>query len=185
MRLPFLMLGLVLNPHLFAQEVNLLAQAGLSSYVPASIGDLGSHGGGGSDWKTGPIVGIGARMALSQAFSVGATIEYSTHQYDPGEFGAIYDATNRVLDLNGIGRISFGLSNPLGASILGGIGFSYQDRDATGSIPGSSGWDVGAVLGVGLAVDLSRYVEIFLDGSLRFRSYTTAIAQIGIAYALI
>lgn len=178
----FLWICLPLHTHLLAQKVSFIAQAGVSSYGSGSIGGLGT-GGGDNSWKTGPIMGIGTRVALTQAFSVGATIEYSTHRYDPGEFGTNYDATNTVLYLNGIGQLRFGLFDPFDGSILGGINLTYQDRDPTGT-PGLTELDVGGLLGVGLTAGLSSHVEVFLEGSLRIRTYVTPVAQIGIAYAL-
>jgi len=157
-------------------------QAGVSTYGSASIGGFGT-GGGDNSWKTGPVVGLGARMTLSQAISVGAAIEYSTHQYDPGEFGTDYDATNTLFYLNGIGQIRFGLFEPLYGSILGGVGLEYQDRDPTGT-PGKTELGMGGLLGIGLTAGLSRHLEMFLEGSIRFRTYATPVAQIGIAYAL-
>jgi hypothetical protein len=181
------------QPEILAQQVSLVLRGGLSSYGSVSIGNIGG-GGGDHNWKTGPIVGTGIRIRTSEAFALEALVEYSTHQYqsEAWEEPPTNDPRNRILDLNGVGRFGFVLFDPLRASIFGGIGLSYQDKDeviiATAesqrTAPGRSAVDVGAILGIGLAVQLSSKLELSVDGSWRMRYYVTPVALLGIAYSL-
>lgn len=181
------------QPEILAQQVSLVLRAGLSSYGSATIGRFGG-GGGDHNWKTGPIVGAGIRIRTSEGFALEALVEYSTHQYrsEAWEKPPTNDPRNRILDLNGVGRFGFVLFDPLRASVFGGIGLSYQyndeiiigTADSQRIAPGRSAVDVGAVLGIGFAVQVSRKLELSLDGSWRMRYYVTPVALLGIAYTL-
>jgi opacity protein-like surface antigen len=176
-----------------AQSIAVVAKAGISSYGAVNIGSFGGDGGD-THWKKGPIVSLGARLRTSDRFAVDAAVEYSWHRYDPGmwDIPVVNDPKNRILDLVAAARLSFPIFNLFDINIIGGPELSYQNKDGLVQVYGSyrnvgtgrKAIDLGAALGIGVEVELSKMVEVWLEGSWRMRFYVTPVAQLGVAYTL-
>lgn len=188
-----LLLDLLSLPLVFSQEMFVVGKGGLSWYGSAYIGNLGGSGGD-QNWKSGPIMALGARIRMSDAIAFEGLVEYSTHRYAPREWESppINSPKNSILEVTTTGRVSFGIFDGSYLDIIGGVGISSQHKDERVTLymnsryttPGRQAVDFGAVLGTGLEVRLSRTIELSLEGSWRMRFYVTPVVQLGFAYAL-
>ncbi len=188
--LQLLLLTLLATGILSAQQVYLLLQGGLSSYGAVYVGNLGG-GGGDQDWKPGPIVGVGVRLKTSNSFSVDGIVEYSTHPYGGGtpSYPVKGDPRNRIVEANAVGRATFTILEPLSGSFSFGAGYWYQEKDPIeynspiwATAPGHTDSGIGALVGLGLGVQLAERFDLYLDGNLRARKYLTPVLQLGLAY---
>ena len=188
-----LLIGLLHQSAVFAQEVFVVGKGGLSSYGSAYFGNLAGSGGD-QNWKSGPIVALGARMRTSEAFAFEGLVEYSTHRYAPREWEnpPSNNPKNSILEVTTTGRLSIGIFGGTYLDIIGGVGLSSQHKDERTTVQGNSVYttpgrqavDFGAILGTGLEVRVSRSIELSLEGSWRMRFYVTPVVQLGVAYAL-
>ena len=141
------------------------------------------------------MVSVGVRLRTSDAFAVEEVFEYSTHRYQLQEWETptINDPRNTVFDLTTIGRFSVISFDNLHFEILGGIGYSYLEKDefvrGAPSIPifttpAEHQTHVALLLGPGIEFKLLQSVELSIETNWRMRFYSTPVTQIGIAYAI-
>lgn len=175
-----------------AQQIYLLLQGGRSSYGDLYIGNAGG-GGGDQYWKPGPIFGIGVRLKTSHSFSVDGTVEYSSHPFKPWPWDSPIngDPRNSILDVNVVGRLSFGLVGPLSGGFSFGLGYWYQQKDPieyeapyARIAAGHTDSGVGIVLGFGLGFELAERLDLYFDGNIRGRRYVTPVLQLGLGYRI-
>ncbi len=174
-----------------AEHYSVLVQGGISSYNGAG----GFSPGMGDDrWKMGPLLNLGLRWTTSQRFSLAATVEYCTYAVKnplDNRWVGPGNPTNTIFDVNLVARWQFWRLERLYASLPIGLGYWHQNVDPVESDApypwsrsGFTASGVGGVLGLGLGAELTRELELYLEGTYRIRTYTTPAAQLGLAYRL-
>ena len=181
-------LALYIQPGV-AQGLRLLGQIGRSSYGSMAIGGLGTGGGSDQEWKVGTIVGLGVRFQTSHNPTFDGIIEYSIHSFQSVSGGAepTNDPKNKIVEFAILARFNIDIAGPVRLSLFPGISPYYQLKDdrvysnPAYNSKGESRFGVGGVVGAGFSVECSSVVDLYLDGSLRMRSYITPVIELGIA----
>ena len=163
----------------------LIAKGGPSYFVSTQLGGVGG-GPSSSSWRIGPTFALGIQFPRSEDLSLVLMFQHSWHSFAAAERTTVGGSPHaRVTE------ITFSAKYGRDFYFLGGLGYSSQHRDDAnfitslgyaGTVNGGDQTMFLLLIGMGGMFRISPNFVIILEGTFRFRTYSSLALETGIAW---
>ena len=163
----------------------LIAKGGPSYFVSTQLGGVGG-GPSSSSWRIGPTFALGLQFPRSEELSLVLMFQHSWHSFAPAERTTVEGSPQaRVTE------VTFSAKYGRDLYFLGGLGYSSQHRDDANFVTylGNTGTASGGdqtmfllLIGMGGRFRISSNLAAIVEGTCRFRTYSSLALETGIAW---
>ena len=164
----------------------LFAKGGPSYFFGTQLGSVGGSPGS-SSWHIGPSIGLGVQFPRSEDLSLVLMFQHSWHSFKPAERTTVEGSPKaKATEVTFYAKYGGGE-----VYLLGGLGYSFQHRDDAnfvtslgyaGTVNGGEQTMFILLVGLGGTFRVSPSFAVIVEGTFRFRTYSSLALEIGIEW---